>query len=412
MNIVIIDDEPVILSGIACMIPQIDPSWHIFGRFNDAEEALNNCNWDEVQVVLADISMPGMDGLTLVGALRENGFDTLVIFITAHANFAYAQRGAHLNMFDYLLKPVSKTDLESVLRRAQQEYEKMKAGTETAEYIQKNLHTLRKHYLGDLMFEERMVSPQERERRLREYRLQELRYQVALFKTKLARDAVKQALAEAVPSHHWMLYGQESCFEVLLTFEPGDDPAQMEAALRKADGQWAFSRAPLGIGDLANAFRLLLPEAQPAAVPADDRLENALKGRELSASVQMAKAYIDRHFAEHLSLKNLADAVYLHPTYLSNVFKRQTGFAVVDYINELRIAKAKKLLPDPRNRIYWILEQVGFSNQRYFYHVFKSLTGQTPMQYRQNALLSGCAAPCADRAGEEREGFPGGPPPS
>ena len=70
MNIVIIDDEPVILNGIAGMVPQMDPDWHIFDRFGDAEEALNNCDWDEVQVVLADISMPGMDGLTLVSELR------------------------------------------------------------------------------------------------------------------------------------------------------------------------------------------------------------------------------------------------------------------------------------------------------------------------------------------------------
>ena len=397
MNIVIIDDETVILNGISSMIPQMDPNWHIFDRFSDAEEALNNCDWDEVQVVLADISMPGMDGLTLVNALRENGFDTLVIFITAHANFSYAQRGAHLNMFDYLLKPVSKAKLEDALRRAQNQYEKLKAGTETAEYIRENLHTLRKHFLGDLMFEERLIPPQEMERRQREYQLADVRYQVALLKTQLPRSAVKQALTEEIPSHHWMLYGQESCFEILLILEPGDDPAQMETALRKLNGQYAVSRAPLMIGELANAFRLLLPEAQSVAIPQDDRLENALRGKELSASVLMAKEYIDRHYAQHLSLKNLADAVYLHPTYLSNVFKKQTGFAVVDYINEVRIAQAQKLLPDPRNRIYWILEQVGFSNQRYFYHVFKNLTGQTPMQYRQNALLNVCPDPRADK---------------
>lgn len=399
MNIVIIDDEPVILNGIAGMIPQIDPGWHIFDRFSDAEEALNNCDWDEVQVVLADISMPGMDGLTLVGELRENGFDTLVIFITAHANFSYAQRGAHLQMFDYLLKPVSKADLENVLRRAQQQYEKVKAGTETAEYIEKNLHTLRKHYLGDLMFEERLIPPQEMERRLREYRLAELRYQVALFKTQLSRAAVKQTLAEAIPSHRWMLYGQEFCFEILLLLEPGGDPAQLGAALGQLNGQYAVSEAPLSIGELAAAFRQLLPEAQSVVIPEDDRLENALRGRELSAAVQMAKEYIDRHYPEHLSLKQLADAVYLHPTYLSNVFKKQTGFTVVDYINEVRIAQAKKLLPDPRNRIYWILERVGFSNQRYFYHVFKNLTGQTPMQYRQNALLNVCPGLRTDKTG-------------
>lgn len=386
MNIAIIDDEQVILNGIARMIPQIDPDWHIYAVFSDAEEALNNCDWDQVQVVLVDITMPGMDGLTLVGALRENGFDTLVIFITAHANFAYAQRGAHLNMFDYLLKPVSKADMENVLRRARQQYEKLKAGRENVEYIQQNLHTLRKHYLGDILFEERLVTPQEQEQREREYGLAGIRYQIALFKTPLSRAAVKQALAKAIPAHPWMLYGQEFCYEVLLLM-PAGEASPLEAAMDALDGQWAASRPQLEIGELANAFRQLLPQAQSVTIPEDHRLQDALLGKELSAPVLMAKQYIDQHYAEHLSLKNLADAVYLHPTYLSNVFKKQTGFAVVDYINEVRIAQAKQLLPDPRNRIYWILEQVGFSNQRYFSHVFKALTGLTPMQYRQNTLL-------------------------
>ena len=393
MNIVVIDDEQVILSGIASMVPQMDPDWTIFGRFSDAEEALNNCDWDQVQVVLADISMPGMDGLTLVNALRENGFDTLVVFITAHANFSYAQRGAHLNMFDYLLKPVSKADLEAVLHRAQQQYEKSKAATETAEYIEKNLHTLRKHFLGDLMFEERLISPQEMERRLREYRLTDTRYQVAFLKTQLPRLSVKQELAKAIPSHQWMLYGQEDSFEILQLFEPGDDLTPLENALCSLGGQWSASKAMLSIGELADTYRKLLPQAQAVAIPEEEQPGILLKGRELSSPVQMAKEYIDQHYTEHLSLKQLADAVYLHPTYLSNVFKKQTGYSVVDYINELRILKAKKLLPDPRNRIYWIVEQVGFSNQRYFCHVFKTLTGQTPMQYRQNSLFNGNGTP-------------------
>jgi YesN/AraC family two-component response regulator len=101
----------------------------------------------------------------------------------------------------------------------------------------------------------------------------------------------------------------------------------------------------------------------------------------------MALLYIDQHYTEKLSLRNVADAVYLHPTYLSNIFRKQTGLAMVDYINEVRIAQAKKLLLDPRNRIYWIVEQVGFSNPRYFSHVFKMITGMSPIQYRQDRML-------------------------
>ncbi len=389
MNIVIIDDEQVILSGLSKMIPQIDPDWNIYDIFSDASEALNNCNWDLVQVVLVDISMPGMDGLSLVSALRENGFDTLVIFITAHANFQYAQQGAHLQMFDYLLKPVSRTELKNVLARAQQHYGKIKAGYENADYIRQNLHTLRKHFLSDILFEERFIPTKEKEQKQRDYQLAGARYVLALLKTQLARNEVKSVLGKALESQTWMLYGQELCYELLAISEGSGDVQSVEKALCKINGQWVVNGTALELEGLAGAFRQMLPDGQSVPQSEETWPERALAEKELSASVRLAMQYINQHYMERLSLKSIAEAVYLHPTYLSNIFKKQTGYAMVDYINMVRIEQSKKLLPDPRNRIYWIVEQVGFSNQRYFSSVFKALIGMTPMQYRQNILMNG-----------------------
>lgn len=387
MNLVLIDDEPVILSGLARMIPQIDPGWQVCGRFSDAEEALNNCDWDSVDVALADISMPGMDGLALVRALRDNGFETLVVFITAHASFAYAQQGAHLNMLDYLLKPVSRADLERVLRRAEQVWQKTRAGYENAEYIRQNLHTLRKHFLGDLLFEERLLTPAECARRQRDYGLEGLRYSMALIRTQLPRQTVKAALAAQRRESTWLLYGQELCFELLLLAGEERDLVALRDALTPLDCQWTLSAGPFAMEELGNAFQQLLLSAQGGCTLPQTEPDTPPETRELSASVRLAQQYIRQNYATRLSLRGIADAVYLHPTYLSNVFKKQTGSTVVDYINQVRIDRAKALLPDPRNRIYWIVEQVGFSNQRYFCHVFKTFTGLSPMQYRQQALL-------------------------
>jgi len=77
----------------------------------------------------------------------------------------------------------------------------------------------------------------------------------------------------------------------------------------------------------------------------------------------------------------------VHPTYLSNLFKKQTGITLIDYINHYRVEKAKELLSDPLNKIYWITEQVGFVNQRYFSQVFKRITGLTPVEYRTHCII-------------------------
>ncbi len=97
---------------------------------------------------------------------------------------------------------------------------------------------------------------------------------------------------------------------------------------------------------------------------------------------------IDQEYAQPLSLTMLSSRVCVHPTYLSNLFKKQVGLTLIEYINRRRIEQAKKLLEDPLNKIFWISEQVGFINQRYFSQVFKRITGLTPVEYRSNFFLA------------------------
>jgi len=96
---------------------------------------------------------------------------------------------------------------------------------------------------------------------------------------------------------------------------------------------------------------------------------------------------IKRDYAKPLSLARLSEQLFVHPTYLSNLFKKQTGITLIDYINHYRVEKAKELLSDPLNKIYWITEQVGFVNQRYFSQVFKRITGLTPVEYRTHCII-------------------------
>lgn len=387
MNIVLVDDEQVILDGLGKMISQLDDGWQVCAAFTDAEEALNSCDWDQVQVLLVDITMPGMSGLALVEALRENAFDTLVIFVTAHADFSYAQRGAHLQMFDYLLKPISTDELQKVLRRAEKTSRKNLQARESQEYIRRNLHVLRKHFLGDYMFEERMISGEELTQRKKDYALENMSYAIALLQSVLPRNIVKEKLSTVLTAHQWMLYGQENSYELLLLCQQPLELSILPRCIPAPEGRWRIAPEWLRLEQLPDAFQKLLMSGIPANAPEAEMENISLPDEKLPSSVRMAIQYIREHYRQSLSLGQIAEAVYLHPTYLSNLFKKQTGYAVVDYINMFRIQRAKDLLKDPRNRIYWIVEQVGFSNQRYFSAVFKKNTGLTPMQYRQQLLM-------------------------
>jgi YesN/AraC family two-component response regulator len=107
------------------------------------------------------------------------------------------------------------------------------------------------------------------------------------------------------------------------------------------------------------------------------------------SDVQIKKLlrYLDHHYADPtLSLDSLAEVFNLNASYLSRYFKEQTGMNYVEYLAILRIKKAKDLLvSNPRQKIYEIGTQVGFSGKETFIRTFKRFEGITPGVYRKQA---------------------------
>ncbi len=101
-----------------------------------------------------------------------------------------------------------------------------------------------------------------------------------------------------------------------------------------------------------------------------------------------AKSYIDSNYmSSDISLTNVADAVGVCPTYLSSLFKKETGCNLSEYINSIRIERSKALLCCTSKMIYEIAYEVGFQDYRYFSQIFKKCTGQTPRQFQNNANI-------------------------
>ena len=85
---------------------------------------------------------------------------------------------------------------------------------------------------------------------------------------------------------------------------------------------------------------------------------------------------------DDISLTAVACAVGLSPTYLSTIFKRETGQKLSEYLNQVRIGRSKELLCCTSKMIYEIAFEVGFQDYRYFSQIFKKYTGQTPRQFQ------------------------------
>lgn len=92
--------------------------------------------------------------------------------------------------------------------------------------------------------------------------------------------------------------------------------------------------------------------------------------------------YINNHLQEDISLNDLADFCHLSPPYVSKLFKDTLNMGFVEYINTLRVSRAKKLLEETKMTVEQIGFQVGFNNVRSFMRTFKQYENTTPGQYR------------------------------
>ena len=100
--------------------------------------------------------------------------------------------------------------------------------------------------------------------------------------------------------------------------------------------------------------------------------------------VAAVAAYVAQHLCDVLDLRSIGKAVFVSPSHLSRVFKKQTGMALVDFVLEQRLAEAKTLLTRTLLSIAEIAEQTGFSSPAYFSACFRKKNGLSPSGYRRS----------------------------
>jgi YesN/AraC family two-component response regulator len=98
--------------------------------------------------------------------------------------------------------------------------------------------------------------------------------------------------------------------------------------------------------------------------------------------IAKARAYIQEHQAEELSLTQVAKAVNMSSFYFCKMFKKIAGINFTAYVARVRIEKSKNLLLNPNLRVSEIAFEVGFQSLTHFNRVFKKILGQSPTEYR------------------------------
>lgn len=155
IRVLIAEDEPPTLRRMKRMVEEAGLPFSVVATAFDGEEALKKMKEIHCDVVFTDIKMPVMDGLKLMDGIREKHPDCFVVVISGYQDFEYAAHAIRANAVDYLLKPVSQTDLLPVLHRLMEKAEAQRRQSPPPDYkreedgiSQENVAKQVRDYLG------------------------------------------------------------------------------------------------------------------------------------------------------------------------------------------------------------------------------------------------------------------------
>ncbi|WP_028608809.1 response regulator [Paenibacillus harenae] len=164
---------------------------------------------------------------------------------------------------------------------------------------------------------------------------------------------------------------KREAYELLSAFAYANGDSKTLADFR--DNVWRCDT----IRQLEEQVRVLAREMEH---PNHLRLNDKGHGGQL---ITKAIEYIKQHYREDVTLQDVADSVHVSKSYFSNLFKKQAGQNFIDYLIDLRLHEAKRLLVQDECKIYEVAEKSGFNDVKYFSKLFKKMTRMTPVEYRE-----------------------------
>lgn len=336
MRVLIVEDEPVIQKGLVKMVQRYPASFSAIYTADDGESALEMIRSEEPHLVLTDLRMKRMDGLELCEWIHREYGHVQVAVISGYNDFQYAQRAMAYGVKRYLLKPVTQQDIHDALREIiagmSENILSLQQYVDWAEKLEQSIWMLQKNDMNRLL-----------------------------------EEGVQSGLFNGlhVPGMQSVLKDCLNMITVKLSKRGWQPQIRMDQ-----------DSARSGKKEVLTAFAAVLEDIFT-------QLQQTRKGK-FKDPIEEAKAFIDLHLSEEVTLDEVAKRVGLTRTYFSALFKKMTGETFVHYRIKKRIEEARKLLAVPALTITDIALQVGYEDYPHFTKTFKNFVGMTPSEYRSS----------------------------
>jgi two-component system response regulator YesN len=399
-KVLIADDEPKIRKGLRNSLDWAALDLCIAGEAEDGEIALEMAKDIQPDILLVDICMPFLNGLQFIAQLNHAVKDCIVIIITGHDEFTYAQQAVKLQVFDYLLKPVSRQQLLAVIERAKQELSEIYSQNKKIQLIsrqmEKSMPYLQEQFLNEWIGGQ--LSPDEIQ--------EQLDFLSVSFNTASVLVVIKvvEKFNKGEVLNKWdqqlLLFAlqnitEEVCRQYYDSYIVAKSSAGDIVVLGSLKSE-ELSDITGSIEKYSEKYlkRIVLVQKKAVNKPVIElakvyeEIQRSFREQEsFTPIVLLSQKYIEKnYYKEDLSLHDLAEEMQISATYLSRLLKQEIGVSFIDYLTQIRVRKAIELMTDPHKKIYEIAEQVGYSSQHYFSTAFKKVLGVSPVEYRKGKV--------------------------
>ncbi|MBE5915595.1 MAG: helix-turn-helix domain-containing protein [Pseudobutyrivibrio ruminis] len=418
MNILVVDDQRAvadsIANGIAYKEIGID---EVYTAYSAMEARLVMLNFD-IDILLTDIEMPEEDGLSLFRWMREKFPSTVGIFLTSHADFAYAREAIQMGGFDYILQPARYEDIKAVLERAVKEAHKKdreKRLEKASEIIEdqrdslmelfmlkvtdgeyeeaKNLYDrMRNTFFANFekpVFHPVLINILKYEskankwnegliklvfRNVLEELFEDFNLKVMLTKFDMQNYiAIAVTEANAIPVDAWCA-GVENFTKFINTrmdFSVAVYPKKHELDEYSDE---SFNELKRRKNLNATGSPGIYWEVAPEDFGVVDNVER----------IRKAEDYIRANITNGITRTEVAEYVHLNEDYFTREFKKYTGYTYKDYEVMIRMEMAKTTLAKTKLPVSIVASKVGYDNFSHFSKAFKKYTGMTPQEFRKS----------------------------
>ncbi|MBO4898642.1 MAG: response regulator [Clostridia bacterium] len=393
-NMIIIDDESLVLNYMTEFIGKEFPEINVEAAFFVSADALDYLKNNSVDIVLTDISMPEPTGIDIAEFCHNEMPDTIVIFLSAYREFEYAHSAIDYDVFDYILKPLSKQNLIDSLSSALTKLESRVTTPDYPSFTENEYILLCQEVFSDLicscisdedtLYEKLTsvgLSDKTAENPVCTFNLhipnlndstENIKEKNALFESIL--NLTCQNTNEVFFAPIWYTKNRIEIIGISKSLYTTTDSivSHFDVLVKNKLNESFNLTTNITITNEYPSMKSLLSERTESEVDADSK--------------RIFLEYIEENYNNHISLDIASKHFNFSRVYFSVYYKKCTGENFSTTLSRVRINKAKELLKNPNAKITSVMREVGYNHSTHFYKTFKNIVGCSPAEYQKRYI--------------------------